>query len=313
MINFSGSGPWNYVLDDGINYISRTSSNTQIIFPVTPDVSRLYQLSSVSGTGACSSGSVIGSLAVNVSPVPVLTYNTPTTTSVCPGGIIAIPYTLLGNVGINRSLSVNMLTNSGSSVSSSYMFGFSTNPIYYQVPTSVTAGTYKFSLSSQIPYINNSITSPYTFEVVNNNCPAMPQASIQSFDSTCTVIRLRAVPSGNDYTYQWFKDDSLLYYGVTTSSTIYVNNPGNYKVRVTNSNGSYNSTSNYKNIKLKLGTPILTSPNRSLCGTNTTTTINSSITNPNFTYSWSKNNINTAQYEIISGETNPNISTGIGV
>ncbi|MGL4632831.1 MAG: 3-coathanger stack domain-containing protein, partial [Leadbetterella sp.] len=305
VINFTGIGPWNYILYDHVNLYLKTSINAQTILPVSPSASRKYFLLSVSGSEGCENGSTFGGVTVNVTPT-ILTYDTPTMTSVCPGGIITIPYTLSGNVGTNRDLNVQMQTNSGSLVSSSYLERFSTNPIYYQVPNSVSPGTYKFSINSRVPYINNFITSPYTFQVVNNNCPNMPQASVQSFDSTCKSIYLKAVPNGNGYTYQWYKDDIAISGATSDFYTTY--SSGNYKVRVINSSTSYNSTSNNKNVYITFGNLVLSSLNKSICGTYTTTSINSSIINPNINYTWSKRNTSTNLYETISGETNPNIT-----
>ncbi|MGL4632058.1 MAG: hypothetical protein ACRCVT_12715 [Leadbetterella sp.] len=304
-VNFSGLGPWNYTLNDGVNRFSRTSQNSQITVPVTPETSLRYFLNSISGSGSCSSGTPIGGVIVNVSPTPIFTYDTPTMTTVCPGGIITIPHTFT-NAGTNRRFYVGLLSSTGSSVSSSTINDLSSNPIYYQVPSSISTGTYRFSTGSQVPYINSPAVSPYTFEVVSSNCPALPQASIQSLESACSSIFMRAVPSGSGYTYQWYKDNVLIS-GATLSSYT-ASSSGNYTVQVINISTSYNSTSINKNINLTLETPILTSPNRSICGSLTSATINSSITNPSFTYVWSKLNTNNNQYEIISGQTNPSIT-----
>jgi hypothetical protein len=305
-LTLGGVGPWQYTLSDGVNFTVKTSSVAQVTLPVTPSVSTYYSVFSISSTGGCTGSTSNGNVVVNVSPNPVLSYTTPTMTTVCPGGIITIPYTLTGNVGTNRNLYVSLYTSSGTYINTGYISEQSSNPIYYQVPTTVAAGTYKFQIGANLPYISSIGFTPYTFDVVTTGCPAIPQASIQSYESACTNLSMKAVPSGLGYAFQWYKDNVLI--SGATSSNYSASLTGAYKVVVTNATTGYNSTSADKNITITGVKPILTSPNSSICGSNTSATISTTATG---TYQWRKYNTVTFQNDILAGQTSSSITVTV--
>ena len=302
-LTLGGVGPWSYNLSDGINSTIKTSAVSQVTLPVTPAVATQYSVGNISSTGGCTGGFANGTVVVNISPNPVLSYATPTMTTVCPGGVITIPYTLTGNIGSNRNLNVSLYTSSGSYINTGYINGLSSNPIYYQIPATVAAGTYKFQIGASLPYISSIGFSPYTFEVVTSGCPSLPQAVIQSYENACTNVTMNAVPSGLGYSFQWYKDNVLI--SGTTFSNFSANASGAYKVVVTNATTGYNSTSADKNITITGVKPLLTSPNPSICGSNTSATISTTASG---TYQWRKYNTVTFQNDILAGQTNSSIT-----
>ncbi len=302
-ISFYGAPPFTATLsNDNISTTITSSTNLKII-NVAPETSRFYNVNSVQGS--CGSSGNGSSILVNVGPNPVLAYATPTMTTVCPGGVITIPYTLTGNGGTNRNLYAQLYTSGGTYVNNSFIGNFSSNPIYYQIPTTTAAGTYKFAIGGNLPYISGTGLSPYTFDVVTTGCPTIPQAVIQSYVNSCSNISMSAIPSGSGYAFQWYKDNLLI--SGATSSNYTASLSGAYKVVVTNTTTSYNSTSADKNLTIA-PKPILTSPNPVICGSNTSATISTASTGAGYTYQWKKYNTTTFVYDNLSGQTSSSIT-----
>ena len=304
-IELYGQAPFNFMLSDVQNERLVYSPTNLIIIPVTPPTSRYFNIYALNA----SCGTVNNSnncLQVNVNPAPSYAIGAVAST-VCAGGVLDVPFTKDGTWDNNVSINFYLYNSSGTYISAGNASGLSGNTLKYQVPASITNGSYRLQLSSSLPAVN---TFPYTpfFTVTNTGCVPLPQATFNSFENACSQITLRPVPSGVGYTHKWYKDDVLV--ATTTDNIAYITKEsGTYYVVITNATG-YNSTSATKSLSITGVKPLLTSTNSSICGTNTSTTILTTTMGTGYTYQWRKYNTITFKDDYIAGETNASLTVG---
>ena len=311
-VTFTGTGPWNFALYDGRNFTYYTATSSPFLISVSPASKRRYSLKPGSLTTNSGTGTAFGGFVdVIVGTNPTITMNTPSNTSTCVGGMIEIPYTENGTWQAgNRSIQVNVLNAAGTiTVQSGGGNTYHTNPIKFQMPANIPAGTYKIQLFSDFPYVASTLSS-YTVTVTNSGCQT-PQASIypsNTYEEQCIFQFLNATPNGAGYTYEWFRNGTSVATNVG-NAFYFPNSAGNYTVRVTNSSAGYDQTSSIYNAQFDYLTSISASPNGVLCGGNNSATLTSSMVGSR--YQWFKNT-NGGYKAIIGANSISYVATSIG-
>lgn len=151
-INFSGTSPWTYKINNGT---AQTTSTNPLNISVSPTVTTTYTITSVSN--GCGSGTVTGSAVITVNPTINLGS---VTTNVCEGDRISVPYTINFTPSSSLRLELSDSTGSFTNPLSLVLVTGTTNPIVGTIPTTVTGGKgYKVRIVSDSPAV---VSSPST-------------------------------------------------------------------------------------------------------------------------------------------------------
>jgi hypothetical protein len=302
--NLYGTAPFTFISSDGVNQRVIYSLTNQITLTHTPPSSRYFNVNSVSSAGCSANGNGQNSILVNVGTVPTISIGT-VASSICAGDILSVPYTMSGTFDSNISMYAS-IRNVSTNFEVAYVGNISSNPLQIQIPSTLTAGTYYLSIGGSLPVFFTSPSTRTTNFTVTTACTPMAQASIQGFTNACNNINFSALPSGTGYSYQWSKDGSVV--AVSSSAFYNASQSGSYVVNVTNSSTGYSSTSAPKIIAISGTIPIITSPNPSLCGANTSVTLNTTLTGAGYTYLWQKFNTSTFSYNTVVGQATQNLT-----
>lgn len=241
-LQFYGSTPYIFTYSDnnGVGKTISTSTNPYII-NVQPSRNTRYYIALASNEcGLATTNS--SSINVDVLPAPNFIFGTPSTTTTCVGGRFEIPYTISGTWGSGQHTSeIQLLDNNGNYVNNSFFsdYGY-LSPLFYEVPTSLSPGTYKLRVRFYAPDISTAFVSNYDITVNSAGC-AIPSARIATRLNECSDSNLRAYPSGSGFSYAWYKDGVVV--SGATDSYFYPNSNGNYSVQITNTSSAYTSTS----------------------------------------------------------------------
>ncbi|GGD83938.1 hypothetical protein GCM10011514_54940 [Emticicia aquatilis] len=281
-----GTGPWTINYYDGSSSKSVVTTTTPFFLTVSPTQNRSYYISYVSnnncGTGYSGNS---GLVRVVVDATTAINLTTPTTTTVCPGGTIEIPYTTVGTWTNERKIYLELTNSSGTSTYASYGY-YASNSMFFTIPSYISSGSYKIKANVDLPSISLPTISTYTINVSGSICSPTAYITVGASNFGCSNVSLYANPSSSDYTFQWYLNGSLIsgatnyYYNATQT--------GNYTVRVSKSSTGFSSTSAMQSVVVTPFQSKITSNNPALCGTNTTATLNASPTGVGFTYQWFK-------------------------
>ncbi|WP_247237021.1 T9SS type A sorting domain-containing protein [Telluribacter sp. SYSU D00476] len=102
LVNFTGDGPWNYVLSNGLS--GRTTQNPLRI-QVSPQRTTTYLVTEVSNE--CGKGTPNGSAMVTVL-IPTISTGNPTTASLCAGRTFTIPFQASGEFVASNKFNVQI-------------------------------------------------------------------------------------------------------------------------------------------------------------------------------------------------------------
>ncbi len=179
--------------------------------------------------------------------------------------------------------------------------------------TVTEAGTYQLTVTeTQGCTISKQLTVVVQYPI-GFSATIQNSGDYQSCNSTTSTLSLSSLmaqtTTGNiavnltnpNFTYQWLLNNAPIAGATSTSYTISnATQNGSYKLRVTIPTFAP-IESNAISINLQIQTPVITAVG-TLCGTNSVQ-LNSSVTNPVFTYKWYKNNT------LITGASSPSYST----
>ena len=296
-----GAAPFTFTAFDNVNTRTVYSPTDQITLNSTPPSSRYHSAYNIAGAGCTTTGNSQNSIVVNVGAVPSIAFG-PFASTICAGDVLSVPYTLTGVADSNISM-IASLYNATTNAYVTSLNSSSTNPLQFQIPVTLAAGVYKILVGGNLPYFGSTFTNNFT---VTSACMPTAQASIQGYSSVCSGASLNALPNGTGYNFEWRRNGSVVTSG--TSSFYYGSVSGNYTVVVTNASTGYNSTSPIKTLAINSTVPLVNSPNASMCGTNTSVTITSSSTGPNYTFLWQRLNTTNFIWNTIAGQTSQSLT-----
>lgn len=152
-----------------------------------------------------------------------ISLGTISTTSVCAGASITLPYTLAGTFDSTNILTVQLSNNVGAFSSPISLGSFSTSisgNLIVNIPTSVTSATaYKLRIVNTDTSVISNTSSNIN---ISNNI--IPTISISSLDTICSGSNLLFTSSGTNLgttpLYQWYVNGSL----VGSNNSIYSSN-----------------------------------------------------------------------------------------
>jgi hypothetical protein len=303
-----GTGPWIINYNDGSSTKSVTASTSPFFLTISPTQNRSYYISYVS-SNSCGSGfnGNTGLVKVVVDASTTINLTTPTNTTVCPGGTIEIPYTTVGTWTDERKIHLELINSSGTSSYNSSAY-YASSPMVFPIPSSMLAGTYKIKAYMLLPSITLPVVSSYTINVSGAVCNPTAFITMSSTNVGCSNVQLYANPSSGDYSFQWLLNGNPI--SGATNYYYYALQTGNYSVVVSKSSTGYSSTSAAQLITIYPLQSKITSTNPSLCGSNTSATLNASPTGAGFVYQWYKQS-STGRTEPIEGATQESYTTNV--
>ena len=135
-INFTGDGPWTYILSNGV---TATTNSATVSVPVSPLVTTTYVVTEVSN--ACGKGIPNGSALVTVQ-VPTLTIGVPSVSALCAGKTFIVPFQQSGSFPEGSSMKVQISTINETTKFISVPSVLSGNVITATIPDTTIRGTY---------------------------------------------------------------------------------------------------------------------------------------------------------------------------
>jgi hypothetical protein len=135
-INFTGDGPWTYILSNGV---TATTNSATVSVPVSPLVTTTYVVTEVSN--ACGKGIPNGSALVTVQ-VPTLTIGVPSVSALCAGKTFIVPFQQSGSFPEGSSMRVQISTVNETTKFVSVPSVLSGNVITATIPDTTIKGTY---------------------------------------------------------------------------------------------------------------------------------------------------------------------------
>jgi hypothetical protein len=162
-INFTGTAPWTYKINNGT---SQTTSTNPLIVAVSPTTTTTYTITSISN--GCGAGSASGSAVITVNPH--IAIGSLSSSSFCQGQTISIPFTT--NFTPTPNYRVELSDSTGSFTNPTILGTGTSSPISVTIPANMAKGTaYKIRIVTDSP--------AYTSPTVNNlTVKEMPTASI---------------------------------------------------------------------------------------------------------------------------------------
>ncbi len=311
-ITLEGTPPFNFQLVGSDNStVNRTVNTNLTSITVSPTQSTQYYVTNLSNS--CGAGSNSNTVEVVVAPLPSFTipgggsfqsFNN----NICPGSTISIPYQTTGNWNAYREVNVDLLNSTTNAlIPNTSQKSFNSNPILYQVPEGVPAGTYKVRLTSTLPYIAKPVVSSSTYTISSTNC-AQPLSTIKAVQS-CSNAQLSALPVGQGYSYQWLKNGNPI--SNASENTYMATESGSYSVNITNSVSSYNGTATYS-VTINEINGIITASSGQICTNGGSLTLTSSNSGAGFSHQWYYSSDNSVFTEIVGAINNTYNATNTG-
>jgi large repetitive protein len=309
-VTLVGGAPYYFSLNDGAISKSYTANSNSISVSVSPNQNKGYFISSLSNS--CGIGRSRGFNKVVVDPLTNFTLPTPSNLNICAGGTFSIPYNTTGTWLNERNMNVNIINAVNNNYVNGGQYNFSQNPIQFQIPADLPLnGTYKLEVSGRIPYTNNVLSS-YILTVNAIGC--MPtSASILGNNVGCGTVYLNSNIFNyvEPYTYQWYKNGVLI--PNATSQGYYSTESGSYTLNIQKVASSYNITTPALQVIINGQTPVISTPNKTICGNSTSTILSSTINSNSFSYQWLSYNSSDGSQIPILGATNPTYAaTAVG-
>lgn len=308
-----GAGPYTFTYYDSeySSVKSVTTTSNPYFFTVTPEQNSRYYLNDL--ITSCNSSpnynGHYGSIRIVVDASTAFSFSTPSKTNVCAGETIDLPYNTAGTWKTGRRIMLELIDVNGTYVSNSYHSNLFNNPLKFTIPSELPVSSgYKVRAYVEVPHIPNSIVSTFTINVTSTGCSPRAVINVYPRNEGCGYVYLSAIPNTSGNTYTWYKDNNVI--SGATSANYAATESGNYKVTIQNSGTGYNSTSTSSfPISIISQSPVISSTNPTLCGTNTAVTINSNITNSSYSYQWQYRSPNSGNSTNLSGETSSSITT----
>jgi len=142
-IDFSGDGPWTYVLSDGQ---TGTSNNAKTLITVTPAVTTNYVVTTVSN--ACGEGSTNGVAIVTVL-IPTITAGIPSVAQQCAGKTFNIPFQKSGTFPVGNAFTAQLSTENDASKFKSIPSVVSGDALTATIPDTLVGGSYFIRVVSE--------------------------------------------------------------------------------------------------------------------------------------------------------------------
>lgn len=306
---FYGEPPFSFSIYDGVGSKSYTTSSNPYQFNISSDQNKIFSINNFTNACSSNSSSSYGSIYFVVDNTTSLTLSSISSTNICAGETINIPYTTTGTWKTQRKITIGLIESTTNNWITSNSNQF-TNPMQLTIPSNLAVGsTYKLMAYGNPPYTSSSSYSTYTLTVTSTGCT--PKATLTTYPSnvSCGMVQFNAFPQISGNLYEWYKDNVLV---ASTSFNFYnTTQNGTYKVKITNPSTGFNSTSIDYPITISLNNPTITCSNPVLCGSNTSATLNSSITGSGYIYQWSYSSSIDGTYTVIPNSTNSSYTTSI--
>ncbi|UBM58192.1 hypothetical protein LAG90_15400 [Marinilongibacter aquaticus] len=238
---YGSSSPFTFRYYDGIKYSDfLTSSNSEYVLSVSPDVSRTYHVE-VEGRACVNSIPPSNDLKVIVNQSPNLGLPEPVSLNYCVGEILEIPISNLPTSDVHISVYLRGV----SSIERIFLGQWrSASPGRFIIPE-VSAGEYKVVVNTFVPDAGD-MESTYSLNISNSSACSLVNAQILAEIEPCArEVRMLAYPRGPGYSYTWYRDDVIIQ-NVSLNYCFGYSN-GDYKVKVIGPNG-YSSTSEVHNV-----------------------------------------------------------------
>ncbi|RZK37281.1 MAG: hypothetical protein EOO90_25565, partial [Pedobacter sp.] len=156
-INFIGSSPWTYRINNGT---SQTTSTNPLTVSVFPTATTTYTITSLSNS--CGAGTTSGSTTVVVNPTIVL--GTLSSSLVCQGRTFTVPFT--ANYTPSPNFKVELSDAVGSFANLTTIGTGISSPISVTIPDNTPAGAgYKIRIVSNSPAYSSPLSSALTVNV----------------------------------------------------------------------------------------------------------------------------------------------------
>jgi hypothetical protein len=141
-IDFTGDGPWTYILSNGS---TATTSSSSVQVPVSPSVTTSYVVTEVSN--ACGKG-IINGIAIVTVQVPTLTIGVPSVSLLCAGKTFTVPFQQSGSFPEGSSMKAQISTVNETARFISIPSVINGNVVTATIPDTIVKGTYYIRIAN---------------------------------------------------------------------------------------------------------------------------------------------------------------------
>lgn len=301
-VTMTGQAPYAFDWSDGVNRRRVTTNNSVHEFTVTPSQNTRYSIFDYSNN--CGFGNTEGQVSTVIDLSTSVTLPAPANLNVCAGGTVEIPFTTVGTWTPNRLIYITLLNASGSSIAT--WAGPYESPFRVRLPSNLALNsTYRILISGIAPFFNN-VTSSYVLTVTSTGCQAAPIISINT-PWTCNAQQLFGNGSVNGIA-EWYRNGTLVQ-AASSNNTYTATESGSYTLRVIGSNG-YDQTSSAVIVNLSIPNATI-STTGSFCTNGVNYTLNSTVTDPAYTYQWYFAPNGNSPFLPVNGGNSPSLTTNI--
>lgn len=214
-LKFTSTGPYNYSITGGYSGTSRTADTT---ISVLPRSNTIYQVESVSN--GCGVGLPGNPATAQITVlVPTIATSLITTTTLCTGTQLTVPFTTSGQFNAGNAFRLELISTADTTKKFPLQTTSGASPVTGPVPITLTAGQYFVRVRAdnpEIPIVGSNSQSVITIRTV-------PSASL-----TGSQTIYEGVPASLTFTFggsaPWsiLYADSLTTYSATTTTNPYI-------------------------------------------------------------------------------------------
>ena len=211
-LKFTGSGPYSYSLTSGYSGTARSDTTISVL----PRGNTSYQVTSV--VNGCGTG-LPGNPATIVVRVPTVSTSSLTTTTLCAGTSLSVPFTTTGEFNSGNAFRIELVSVADTTKKYAASTSTASSPVISSLPITVPGGQYYVRVKADNPEIGITGSSSPTLLTIRS----LPTATL-----TGTQNIYEGVPAnltltfGGDGPWTTTYADSLRSYSLTASTSPYV-------------------------------------------------------------------------------------------
>ncbi|GAB3036826.1 hypothetical protein GCM10027185_43880 [Spirosoma pulveris] len=211
-LKFTGAGPYSYSLTEG--YSGQTKSDTTI--SVLPRGNTTYQIISVSN--GCGVG-LPGTTATITVRVPTVSTSSLTTTTLCAGTTLSVPFTTTGEFNPGNAFRIEVASVADTSKKFTFQSSAGSSPVTGPIPITLASGQYYVRVKADNPEIGITGANSPTLLTVRSLASATLTGSQNIYEGSPANL---TITFGGDGPWDAIYADSLRTYPITASTSPFI-------------------------------------------------------------------------------------------